>query len=124
MSLESGNVLFWFFKRTILFCEAVLARKSFAALLLTEYGICAKGTISSGSNIPNLKRAVNKRFTAMSISASAISLRSTASFRDWKLLPHSKSKPFFTANAEALAASFVILWYFQISVTAPQSDTM
>ncbi|MCY1463905.1 hypothetical protein D9M71_818630 [compost metagenome] len=61
-----------FFSSTSDSCAAFNANASWAGAWFTEAGIRAQRTRSGGSNMPSRIRAVNRRVTASSISASLI----------------------------------------------------
>ena len=75
----------------------------------SEYGILENGTRSGGSNMPSLKRAMNRRSSDRSISASVIRPLFTASTSERYSLPQVRSVPAFTATAEASAAVGLVL---------------
>lgn len=73
--------------------------------------------------MPKRIRAVNRRVTASSISASLISPWRTAAGSVAYSWPHSSSVPFLTASAAAASRVATIWWCFQMSTMAQQSET-
>lgn len=99
------------------------ASASCAGDWLTEAGIVDHGNCPGGSNMPRRMRAVIKVFNAVSICASSIRPWRTAAGRVAYSSPHSSSVPCLTASAAACSRVATILWCFQISTIAQQSDT-
>jgi len=109
-SLRSGSAFPSFFSRTIDSRATWRASARCAGESTFEYGICAHFTRAGGSNMPNRKRAVNSRFTDVSIRASVMSPCCTACTRLGYTRPQSRSVPVFTASAAAAGAVLTSLW--------------
>ncbi len=90
---------------------------------LAERGICAQASFSGGSNMPRRMREYISFCKALSTSASLIRPLRTALGSVEYSAPHSSSVPCFTASAAASSRVATILWFFQISTIAQQSDT-
>ena len=78
--LFKGSILFSFFNNTIDSLAAFRARSLCFSQSFTSKGIRAYGTISGGSNMPSLNRALKRRLIDLSMISSVSKSFSTAPF--------------------------------------------